>query len=260
MVTASQRTSPARRERRSSRPREGSARGRPAAELRLLDAFDLLLDGEPVALPLPAQRVLAFLALNDRPVLRAAVAGRLWLDCTEPHALGSLRSALWRLRQPGARLVETANGRLELGGDLSVDVRVLLQWSRRQLDSLPTSDEEDVEHVRLSGELLPDWYDDWVVLERERLREVHVRALEALCDRLTSSGSYHRAGEAALAAIKGDPLRESAHRCLIRVHLAEGNDAEAVRCYRLFQKLLLDELGLQPSSKMGALVAGVMAQ
>ena len=137
---------------------------------------------------------------------------------------------------------------------------MLLSWSRRQLDGAETEDEDDVENIRLSGELLPDWYDDWVILERERLREVRVRALEALCDRLTASGVYHRAGEAALAAIRGDPLRESAHRCLIRVHLAEGNDAEAIRCYRLFRKLLLEKLSLEPSGRMDALMGGVMAQ
>jgi DNA-binding SARP family transcriptional activator len=107
----------------------------------------------------------------------------------------------------------------------------------------------------LSGELLPDWYDDWVVLERERLREVHFRALEAYCDRLISSSCFDRATEAALAAINDDPMRESAHRCLIRVHLAEGNEAKAVCCYRLFRKRLQGELGNDPLDRQIAILA-----
>jgi DNA-binding SARP family transcriptional activator len=233
---------------------------RPTPELRLLNAFDLTLDGESIPLPLPAQRVIAFLALSDRPVQRSALAGRLWSDGTEPHALGSLRSALWRVRRRDLAIVETSNGCLELLPHVAVDVQALLAWSRRQLEGDATDPVDDVKHLRSPGELLPDWYDDWVILERERLREVRVRALEALCNRLTVAAAYARASEAARAAIRDDPLRESAHRCLVRVHLSEGNSAEAIRAYRLFRKLLLDRIGLEPSDQMKVLVAGVMRQ
>jgi DNA-binding SARP family transcriptional activator len=245
---------------RERRVASHTATARPSVDLQLLNAFELRLDGEPVPLPQPAQRVLAYVALNDRPILRGTVAARLWLDGTEPHALGSLRSALWRLRRPGFALVDTSQGRLQLVPEVWVDVRDLMAWSRRQLDSAIVDDDADLGHVRYSGELLPDWYDDWVVLERERLREVHVRALEAYSDRLTTSGCFNRATEAALAAINDDPLRESAHRCLIRIYLAEGNEAKAIRCYRLFRTRVRDELGLGPSRQMEALVAGVMME
>lgn len=242
-------------------PRPARAGAGTAANLSLLNAFELRLGGEHIPLPFPAQRVLAYLALNARPIVRSAIAAKLWLDVTEPHALGSLRSALWRLRRPGCPpLIEATNGRLRLHPQVWVDVHDLLAWSRRQLDGVGADDTGDIDHVRLSGDLLPDWYEDWVVLERERLREVHVRALEAYCDRVTNAGAFHRATEAALAAIGDDPLRESAHRCLIRVHLAEGNEAEALRCYRLFRDRLNDEIGLRPSPQMEALVAGVMME
>jgi DNA-binding SARP family transcriptional activator len=248
---------PAGRERRGT---SHASTARRSLDLQLLNAFEFRLDGEPVLLPQPAQRVLAYLALNDRPIMRAAVAAKLWLDGTEPHALGSLRSALWRLRLPGVAIVDTSNGRLQLVPEVWVDVRDLIAWSRRQLDGAGVDDASDLRHVRLSCDLLPGWYDDWVVLERERLREVHVRALEVYCDRLTTAGCFDRATEAALAAINDDPLRESAHRCLIRVHLAEGNEAGAIRCYRIFRKRLREELGLDPSRQMAALVAAVMSE
>lgn len=57
-----------------------------------------------------------------------------------------------------------------------------------------------------------------------------------------------------LAAIKGDPLRESSHRALIRIYLAEGNQAEAIHQYRLYRDRLNGQLGLDPSSEMAELV------
>jgi DNA-binding SARP family transcriptional activator len=65
--------------------------------------------------------------------------------------------------------------------------------------------------------------------------------------------------EVGLASIAGEPLRESAHRAVIRIHLAEGNKAEAFRQYRLYRTLLHDQLGLSPSAQMEELVRGLDA-
>ena len=66
----------------------------------------------------------------------------------------------------------------------------------------------------LSGELLPDWYDDWVLLEAENWRQLRLHALEVLAGLLTAAGRYGDAAAAALAAVRADPLRESAHAAL----------------------------------------------
>jgi DNA-binding SARP family transcriptional activator len=60
--------------------------------------------------------------------------------------------------------------------------------------------------------------------------------------------------QAGLAAVSGEPLRESAHRTLIHAHLAEGNPGEAVRQYHLYRRLLADELAIEPSAAIRALV------
>ena len=62
--------------------------------LTLLDAFELNWNGNTLELPMPAQRLLAYLAIEDRPLHRGYVADALWLNSTEAHASGSLRSAL----------------------------------------------------------------------------------------------------------------------------------------------------------------------
>jgi DNA-binding SARP family transcriptional activator len=108
----------------------------------------------------------------------------------------------------------------------------------------------------LDGELLPDWYDDWVLVERERLRQLRLHALERLAEQFASAHRYHDAIDAALAALRADPLRESVHRLLIRTYLAEGNAVEAVRQYRLYRALIQEKLGLEPSSQIRELVNG----
>jgi len=110
---------------------------------------------------------------------------------------------------------------------------------------------------RLGGELLPGWYDDWVLVERERMNQLRLHALEAFTDVLIQRADHAGALETALTAVAVDPLRESAHRLLIRVHLAEGNAAEALRQYERFRRLLRDSLHIEPSRQMAELVERV---
>jgi DNA-binding SARP family transcriptional activator len=205
-------------------------------------------------LPRGVQRLVALLGVSRRPP-RTAVAGLLWPDVPEVHAQGSLRSALWRLHKIAPGLIQTCRDTLSLADGVQVDVRELTCWAHQVLD--PTARVDDLAAARLQGELLPGWYDDWVLLERERLRQLRMHALEALTDRLTAVGRYAEAVQAAYVALQAEPLRESAHRTLIRVHLAEGNLIEAMHAYESFRTLLADELGVAPSRLMRELVNGL---
>jgi DNA-binding SARP family transcriptional activator len=224
------------------------------SRIQLLNVFALICEGEAVALPMPAQRLLAFLALQERPVLRVHAAGMLWLDYPEDRAFGSLRSALWRVRRAGRGLIEATRDQLRLASHVTVDVREVMACAQRIFDASTQLETSDQDRISRAGELLPDWYDDWVVIERERLRFIRVHALETLCDRLAAAAMFAPATEAGLAAVSAEPLRESAHRALIKVHLAQGNTAEAVHQYRRFRRLLRDELNLEPSDQIKQLV------
>jgi DNA-binding SARP family transcriptional activator len=228
----------------------------PLTEIRvsLSGAFELSRNGVSIDLATPAQRVLAFLALHEQPVRRNHVAGVLWLDSNEERAAGSLRSALWRIRQCGESIVEITHRGLRLSPAVCVDVREAILWARRVGDASHAINDEDVRQAFTGGELLADWYDDWVLLERERLRQLRLHAAEVLTQRLVTVGRYADAMEVALAALRSEPLRESAHRAVISVHLAEGNRSEALRQYRLYRDLLLAQLGLEPSAIMKGLV------
>jgi DNA-binding SARP family transcriptional activator len=225
----------------------------PRLLLRLLNGFALTADGAPIALSLSAQRVLAFLALHDGPIQRAFVAGSLWLDRPEDRANANLRTALWRLRGCGFALVEARGLQLRLADDVVVDVRSAEARARATLAGRVEALEPD--RSAFGGDLLPDWYDDWIVLERERYRQLRLRTLDALCERLTAAGRFDEALQAGLESIACEPLRESAHRAVMRVHLAEGNVGEAIRQYTLCARLLRERLGIAPSPSMEALVA-----
>jgi DNA-binding SARP family transcriptional activator len=228
------------------------------ARLTLLDAFALVCDDEPVVLPMTAQRVLAFVALHDRPLHRLYVAGSLWLDSPEDRAYASLRSALWRLHRNGRGLIVTDGQQLALGRDVEVDLRESEVLARRALDEADT-EALGLNSSALTADLLPDWYEDWVLVERERYRQSRLHALDTLCDRLTRAGRLTEALAAGLAAVAGEPLRESAHRAVVRVHIAEGNGGEAIRQYRICRRLLNEQLAIEPSERMHELVRSLEA-
>jgi len=224
--------------------------------LRLLDTFELICDGAPITLPTSAQRLVAFLALHDRPLLRSYVAGTLWPETLEERAYANLRSTLWRIHRCNLGLVLADLQQLRLDADVEVDLRTIERLARRALvDS--SSDTSAITPLTLAGDLLPGWYEDWVLIERELHRQLRLRALDALCERLTDAGRLGEALEVALAALAAEPLRESAHRAIIRVHLAEGNLSEAIRQYRLCSRLLAEHLGVEPSRQTAELMGAV---
>lgn len=106
-------------------------------------------------------------------------------------------------------------------------------------------------------DLLPDWYEDWVVAERERYRQLRLHALESLCLEFVARRRFGSAVLAGIAAVSGEPLRESASAALIRAYLAEGNVGEAIRHYRWFRRLVWDELRVRPSRVMSTAIENV---
>ena len=225
-----------------------------AARLEILSGFRLSVGGQPAALPLGAQRVIAFLAVHPRPLQRLYVAGSLWADSDEPHANASLRSALWRAQRTGAAIVLATPTHLELSPAVHVDLPAATGLLNSAVDGRGPLDPETVRRACGLGDLLPDWYEDWLAIEQERYRQLRLHALETLAKRLGSERRWPEAIQVALAAVAAEPLRESAHRLAITAHLAQGNVSEAIRQYRSYRALLRRHIGMDPSREMEALV------
>jgi len=234
------------------------ARKRSQLRVSLLDGFRLQNAGSTIVLPERSQRLVAFLALKARSVRRSVVAGTLWPAASEPHASSSLRSALTHLHGAARAAVEVTAQEIELANDVTVDLRNARGLARRLLGrdrSTPAAPPDEDAIPVLSKELLPDWYDDWVLVEAEDWRQLRLHALEALTGTLLDRRNYGDAAAAALAAVRAEPLRESPHAALIRVHIAEGNTSEALREYATYGELLDRELGIEPTERLRGLVA-----
>lgn len=243
----------------SLRPSRGARRetGRPSAQLSLLGGFELRAGAEAVQLPRHVQRLLAFLALQGRPLHRAYVAGRLWMDGSQEHAHGCLRTTLWRMPGLSVPLVEITSTHVALAELVGVDARELEEAAERVLQGSTPPAPKDVKQLAHAGELLPDWYDDWILDERDHLAQLRLVALEMGGERLVQAARYPEATVAALAAVRTDPLRESAQRLLIRSYLGDGNVAGALRQFSVFRAQLGRGLGLEPSPQMLDLVRGI---
>ena len=227
--------------------------GRPA--VLLLGGPYVMHNGGRVEVPEGSKRLLVFVALSPGRVDRRYAAGALWPVGSDERAAGNLRSALWRLKSAGIDVLESDKCTLGLRRGTVVDVGIVSEWAARLVDGSATN--SDLRLVNWRGDvmdLLPGWYDDWVIFERERIRQRLLHALEALSRRLVEVDRCAEAVDAAISAVGTDPLRESANRVLIEAHLAEGNLIEARRTYERYRDTVRRELGVEPGEPLASLV------
>ena len=229
--------------------------------LRLLREFALEDAGTRIDVPVGTQRLIAFLALRG-PSHRCFVAGMLWPEVPESQALASLRTGVWRMNRARAGCVVSDGAQLGIPADVAIDTDEHEDFTTRLLREHLEDEEWIAEHwdVLWRGELLPGWYDDWVVFERERHQQLRLHALEYLAALMTRLHDLPAALLLALEAVRAEPLRESANARLIEVYLAENNLCDALRQYDAFRALLQHELGLEPSPQLSGSAPGLPAR
>lgn len=222
-------------------------------EIRLLGQFDIRLHGVPVELSSrPAQSLLAYLLLNHGTAhRRERLAGLLWPDSSEANARRNLRQALWQIRRA---LGEVSDSLLDaddltiaahLQNDHWLDVAILHQ----PLDDAVTADELMCRVAVYGGELLPGFYDDWAVLERERLNAHCERTLNLLLDRLVAEARWEDVLQWAERWIALGHTPEAAYRALMLAHAALGDMAAVAEVYRRCVEALDRELAVEPSEQ-----------
>jgi DNA-binding SARP family transcriptional activator len=230
--------------------------------LQLLGGFELCGPEGPVEVAPGVQRLLAYIALQGGAVTRARAARELWPEVPCEQASANLRSTLWRARRLGP-LVSPGASTLRLDPCVDADVgrltaRLLSRDARRRGGQGTTDGYEEGDGSPLwSGfnlELLPDWSEDWVMLERERLRHLELQFLDDEVAALVDRGRVTEALDTVLRAIRLEPLRESSHQALIRIFVQSGNRSAALTHYHGLVDLLRDELDLGPDPVTTALV------
>jgi DNA-binding SARP family transcriptional activator len=232
-----------------------TSRDQAAPILHLFGGPYVTIAGARLEVPEGSKRLLVFVTLHRRPVERRLAAGVLWPSCDDIRAAGNLRSALWRLRVAGIRILSATKTSLSLRDGTIIDIDPVLEWAQRLVNGKARPTDLDLLPWGADAfDILPGWYDDWALMERERVRQRTLRAVEALSRELARIGRIGAAIEAAIMAVGADPLRESAQRALIEAHIADGNLIEASRRLDAYQDLLQRELGVDADRELRALI------
>ncbi len=212
-------------------------------------------------LPNPTTRALLAYLLAHHPQshTRDLLSGLFWPDVPESTARRRLSQALWQLRTTLAPqpVLLTEGDVVRLDPDLPLWLDSI-EFERCATSHTAQDISRAVELYR--GEFLNGYYDDWLLPERERLRELFLVALERLIADCKTQGDYPRALAYARRLAAEDPWRESAHREVMRLcHLLD-HDAEALKQYQVCRQRLADDLGVEPAPETHALAAEIARQ
>jgi DNA-binding SARP family transcriptional activator len=203
-----------------------------------------------IALGADARRLVAYLAVHPRAQRPAALAADLWPGLAGPAALRLLDDAVAAVDVPDL-LVTDADGALALAGDVEVD----LATAMRLLRTLPeTPGSRDTDLAPLLADILPGSTAAWIVVERERFRQLRLHAVEERSARLTAAGRHAAAVALARLAVRSAPSRESARRAAINAMLAQGDVAGAMAEYDEYQELLRSSVGAAPAFALDSLL------
>jgi DNA-binding SARP family transcriptional activator len=219
--------------------------------VRLLGGFELLIDGTPVHIVERCQKVIAYLALAGAPQDSSVLAARLWPDSTDVRAGANLRAARWREPNTGSsHVTEIYGARVQLCDDARVDVRELEATGWSLIQGRPASTDFDKSYFFM--DLLPGWYDDWVIVERERLSQLQLRFAEAYACRVLRHGSTIEAMDVALRLVAADPYREASHRLLVATYLLDGSPHQAQSQIDRHRQRIFEDLGHRTTLTLAA--------
>lgn len=222
-------------------------------------------DGKPIAgsMSQKARELFVYLLLHRRAHPREKLATLLWQHGTTERTKAYLRKALWQLRQSLDADEADSDSILQVDGDwvkihpeadLWVDVIVFENAFDEVRDCTPsemsTDQVQTLEEAAslYTGDLLENWYQEWCLKERERLKDVLLRMLDRLTRCCEQRGSYDSGIQYGLRALRIDPARERIHRHLMRLRARAGNRVGALRQYERCAEVLDRELNVTPTT------------
>jgi TolB-like protein/DNA-binding SARP family transcriptional activator len=236
-----------------------------AVELVLLGGFKVRAAGHAIDVSGRKERaLLAFLAMPPgEPRSRAKLAGLLWGDRGEKQARDSLKQAVLRLRKSFGTLhplpILTDRESLTLdAAKVAVDVQ---EFERGVGEETP--DAIACAAALYRGDLLDGLdvrdaaFEEWLLFERQRLRDLARAGLTRLLDLHMTSGAHDQAGVAARRLLALDPLQETAHRALMRIYAEQGQTAQALKQYRMCCDALQGDLGVKPDAETDRLYQAI---
>src|SRR5215216_2234145 len=221
-------------------------------EVRMLGTFEVKYKNKAINIASrPAQSLFAYLILKVGTAhRREKLAGLLWPDSLEETARDNLRHALWRMR----KALETASSTRFLHAD---DVTIGFKQSSdywldaaelEKLSENASANELIAVLSKYQGELLPGFYDEWVVLEREHLYSLFEHHMARLMSLLQAEKRWLDILDWAERWIKLGQKPEPAYRALMSAHAAKGDMSKVAATYERCVKSLR-EFGIEPSKQ-----------
>ncbi len=251
--------------------------------LRLLGGVQITLGGARVGdfTSKKSPALLSYLAVTGRPHSREALSGLLWGESSEKRARASLRTVLWDLRQVVAPYLAIDRQRVGLEEEAPhwVDVVAFGEGIEAALPDVATETAPTGPGTPLSGtlgralgagqvealeravslyrgELLAGFYvseapafEDWVLKKREWARHLAIQALHRLIGHHAARGSYATGIDTATRLLEIAPWKEEAHRQLMTLLALSGQRSAALAQYETCQRMLAEELGVEPTAE-----------
>ena len=244
----------------------------PTVSLRaqFLGQYKLFQDDIPVEFPaaVGARLLLAYLVLHPGQAYpRSVLAEMLAPNQPEPRARHALSHALWHIRRCLPGLIEGRDEEIQISTLISVQVDALefktlagrglarqgIKLRSPQAVLADLSEAAELYH----GDLLEGHYEDWILAEREWLREQYLQVLEGLILALKATLRYEQALNVALRLVNADPLRESAHREGMRLYHYLGRPAAALKQFETCKEVINRELGLEVEPETQSLAQAI---
>ncbi|MFN8470291.1 MAG: BTAD domain-containing putative transcriptional regulator [Caldilineaceae bacterium] len=230
--------------------------------IRTFGALSIALGNKPEPLRFSAHTVealLVYLALQDRPLGRDELAELLWPERTQAQARVNLRGAIYRLRGQLEPYLLISRQNLALNPNAGIDL------DARQFERHLAAGELATAVALYRGDFLAGFYLDgspafeqWALLERERLRNLVLSAYARLIDQSATAGQLDAAIAYAQRLLQLDALHEPTHRHLMRLLAQTGQRSAALAQFEICRKLLLSELGVPPVEETTALYEQIM--
>ena len=231
-------------------------------QIRLLGQFDIRADGKRVTIPSrTAQSLFAYLALTAGTThRREKLAGIFWPDSSDENARKNLRQELWRIRKAVSSLDTNADNYFiadEFTLTFNPDANYWLDV--HQLENSDSDPQSLVSNLSLyEGELLPGFYDEWIVLERERIQTAFESRMEQLVELLIQAERWIAVQEQSERWLALSNAPEPAYRALMLAHGARGNTAKVASTYQRCVNELREQFGVEPSAETRALYEGLL--
>jgi len=191
--------------------------------------------------------LLVFLLLREKlPIRRERLGGLLFGDLPKDKSRGRISDHIWQIKKylPRFPLIATSN---EVSLDrqfIWVDVKAFQNEINTSKDPLS---EKFIDLYQ--GELLPELYDDWLVVERERWHSHYLRNLRKLINNLLTSKEFDRAILQMERLLRTEPYDENTVRLLMQTFAQVGRRGAALATYENFHVLSTEEIGLEPDEK-----------